>query len=209
MIAAAVAVFMSVVVPCVWSLGYSNPRKVAAIERVWNYQSPTSFLHRFVLPADEVEFNGEFLRTTPGRIEPLASLPLPITKHFPDLEMDFPQILGTRIRAFGFPFRSMWYNTQSIAHGIDKTKRTITLERGIEFTKNEEATWYDDRCVLPLGVRWPQMLGNLAVWGGLVMVVWMGFGAKRWSRLRRGLCGFCGYPVGSERCPECGGETGK
>lgn len=59
---------------------------------------------------------------------------------------------------------------------------------------------------LPVRPRWPEFLGNSAVFGATLALVWYTPGWWRRARRRRcGQCVTCGYPVGiSEVCTECG-----
>lgn len=209
-IAAAVSVFMSVVVPCVWSLGYRNPLKMVSGLSGYSDTATPTFLTKYILPEDRVEVIGEATMVNYAGPLPTHNGKVLIRTLWPDFDQAFPQLLASRTRAFGLPFRSMWYSAELFALDRNLEEEKTTVVQGIEFGKiqDERSSWCYERSVLPLGIRWSQMLGNLAAWSGLVIAAWMGVGAiQRRRRSKNGLCKHCGYPVGSDRCPECGKVT--
>ncbi|MCI0363211.1 MAG: hypothetical protein L0219_04970, partial [Phycisphaerales bacterium] len=85
-------------------------------------------------------------------------------------------------------------------------KGGATAPAALEPLKTEDFLFVQYRRPLPWRPMWMGFLTNTALYGlmtfGLSCVPGQ---ARRWRRIRRGLCAACGYPIGSsDKCSECG-----
>jgi len=115
--------------------------------------------------------------------------------------------------AFGWPFVSMKYEYRYRWMGVGFSGNLFffdELSGGLALSDvenlNHPNDWRETLHVLPYRVVWPGFLFNAAAFGGVLWLIWF---AARWtrrlSRLRRGCCPACGYPIGvSHTCTECG-----
>lgn len=199
LVATGVALLASIALPGMSSLTYKSATHVMLGKQVFD---TTTQPHRTsVFVDDDIAIQGCPTRE-PSRWGFVPSNSLTVRPWITD---DYPQLLATRTRSFGYPFRSLYYSTWFIALDAKPAERMIAIDEGIEFGRKATAKWYDDRSVLPLGIRWPQMLGNLTMWGGSVILIWIiARTMQRLQRARAGLCLHCGYQNNNTLCPECG-----
>ena len=64
---------------------------------------------------------------------------------------------------------------------------------------------------LPIGIYWPGFAINTMFYAAILWLLFAAPGrARRWRRIRRGLCIKCAYPIGtSDVCTECGAHPHK
>lgn len=109
------------------------------------------------------------------------------------------------VEAYGFPFPSL--RLEGAWNRLDATKPWVDgadLRSGARVHTNTAMP--DESIVLPIVPYWPGFAANIAV---LAFLSWLAFGRRthriRRTRMQRGECSACAYPLGSATlCPECG-----
>lgn len=115
-------------------------------------------------------------------------------------------------KAYGFPFRSMYWNWDSGVRKANPVPRD-PISNGITLKVRPSrpgTVSLDDQRALPLGVNPISFALNTVITASLLWLLIPGpFVLRRWRRRRRGLCLHCAYdlrgtPPESTQCPECG-----
>jgi hypothetical protein len=114
---------------------------------------------------------------------------------------------GRRVETSGSAERSRitrQYRVERIRSGFPW--RVSSWECWAGFGYIGEDGWRFGEYVLPRTILWPGFVINTACYAGAIWLLVFGpFAWRRWSRVRRGLCPACAYPVGaSPVCTECG-----
>ncbi len=117
------------------------------------------------------------------------------------------------VKVAGFPFRSFWCDLVRVSTPA-KGGHELRIEGGWLFGESFQlataTSWQNDYpIIVPYRPIWPELVGNVACWGGLFgLLVWGPGLARRVLRGARGRCVACGYDLkglhSASRCPECG-----
>lgn len=117
----------------------------------------------------------------------------------------FPQVLATRSRMYGIPWRSLQYSSSLIA--VDKGKRISVINDAVVLEGRAGIDWYKDAYVIPTDLLWAGVIKNAFFWIILCGMVQYSLHFIRSKFAIHGICKFCGYPIGSKICPECGSNV--
>jgi hypothetical protein len=99
---------------------------------------------------------------------------------------------------FGFPFKGLYFRE----HG---SMEPFSLSRVAATNRTEALAWPSQTVLIPYGIPWPPMLGNVAL--GMLLFLTSRAAllfAMRHARSAQGRCPNCGYEAGPAICPECG-----
>ena len=108
--------------------------------------------------------------------------------------------------AAGWPMKAMYGCVAQEYRGGVEVMGSVLDARSI--MRTQSALWW--RWLFPIRPILPGFVVNMSVWGFAACVMERTFyAARRWRRLRHGLCAHCGYAISQFRvntCPECGYE---
>jgi hypothetical protein len=118
----------------------------------------------------------------------------------PPLNATSPDKSYVRARAYGWPALSMMYLDSPPSAG--QSGQSSRVQGGWRVRNGNVVA----QRILPLRPLWPGFAINTLFYAG---ILWLLFGApfalRRRSRIRRGLCPACAYPIGASAvCTECG-----
>lgn len=112
------------------------------------------------------------------------------------------------VQAHGWPMRALSFRFSNTG-GVKVNAVSGPIIGGIGLLVDSSGAWYQPRA-LPLRPIWPGLVVDLFAWWVIWGFVLFGIGRIRaWRRVRKGLCGGCGYDLRGtpgDRCPECGTE---
>ncbi|MCI0363209.1 MAG: hypothetical protein L0219_04960 [Phycisphaerales bacterium] len=114
------------------------------------------------------------------------------------------QTHGLAFFAVGWPLRAFQCRFEAVG-----TTGGWNLHDGIRLPARPMQSWPATSMRVPAIPYRPIWVGLSVNWLFFAILLWLGFvavtSARRWRRMRRGLCARCGYPVGeSATCSECG-----
>ncbi len=113
-------------------------------------------------------------------------------------------LLSQEEHALGWPFACLASRRESAIVDAGSSSTTISNCRGFMVGR--------DFIIIPLRPKWPQLIGNTAVWGTLAYAVfWVSVSSLQYVKRRlraKDACVRCGYDAhGLPTCPECGTPT--
>lgn len=192
-------VIASLILPMAVGAFYKSSRHVSA--GAGFVQLSTTGWQKFFV-TDEMQMFADVYLTSP-RMSLRSNLKAPSAKLVPSREKAFPQVLASRSRKFGFPFRSVQFSASLVAGNIKSSQ--VYIYNVILFEPiDSDVKWYDEFAVLPIGIIWSGFVLNILFWFILLGMFLSFIHLRNRRRRNRGLCLKCGYPVGMSVCPECG-----
>jgi hypothetical protein len=123
-------------------------------------------------------------------------------------------LVSLEVRQFGLPLRAMQFEFPGVVAGsrsMSMTKAayaTAGSRDGIDVSDLVGATQRAELRALPLTPLWPAFAINTMFNAVVLWLPFFGIGVlRRRRRIRRGLCPWCRYPMGTSlACTECGRE---
>jgi hypothetical protein len=111
--------------------------------------------------------------------------------------------------ARGWPMLSMWYHVRYWDHvgGRGRMQSPGGIDLPLPVWRDPMPfSSYDQPRTLPLRVIWPGFAINTLFYAGMLWLLFAApFALRHRSRIKRGLCPACAYPIGeSNVCTECG-----